>query len=331
MRTRQGLEGLCELPGGCVLSIGNFDGLHLGHARILATLRDLRRRFGASVAVITFEPHPLTVLRPQSAPPRLTPAHVKAELLRAAGVEELVVLPPSPEVLGLTAERFWEALRERARPSHVVEGRNFNFGKDRTGTIDRLRDWCDAADVGLTVIEEVEVTLADYTVVPVSSTLVRWLVYHGRMRDVRSCTGRAYAIEGVVVAGFQRGRTIGVPTANLRVEDQLVPGPGVYAGTARVEGRAYPVALSMGTLPTFGESHPQVEAHLVGFDGDLYGQTLRVEIHDWVRGQTRFPGVEQLKRQLERDLLDIRARVAALTQAAAPAPGEEPWSQVTTS
>lgn len=311
MRTRQGLSGLRELPEGCVVSIGNFDGMHAGHARIISTLLTLRREDASAIpAVITFEPHPLTVLKPQAAPPRLTPAHMKAELLRDAGVEELVVLPPSPEVLGLTAERFWHLVRDHARPRQVVEGRRFNFGKDRTGTIERLRAWCSEARIGLTVIDEVEVTLDDYTVVPISSTLVRWLVHHGRMRDVRACTGRAYAIEGVVVAGFQRGRTIGVPTANLRVEDQLVPGEGVYAGSARVEGAVYPVALSIGTMPTFGESHPQVEAHLIGFDGDLYGQTLRVEVHDWIRGQTRFPGVEDLKRQLARDLDEVRARIA---------------------
>lgn len=329
MRTRQGLDGLRELPGGCVLTIGNFDGVHAGHARILSTLRQLRARHGSAVAMITFEPHPLTVLRPNASPPRLTPAHIKAELLRDAGVDELVVLPPAPEVLSLTAERFWRLVRDGARPAHIVEGKSFNFGKDRGGTIDRLREWCDAARIGLTVLDDVEVVLGDYTVAPVSSTLVRWLVHHGRMRDVRACTGRPYALEGVVVAGFQRGRTIGVPTANLRVEDQLVPGEGVYAGATRVEGTAYPVALSIGTMPTFGEFHPQIEAHLLGFSGDLYGQTLRVEMHDWVRPQMRFPGIEHLKRQLDRDLRDVHDRFQARS-VINPDGEESRWSHFTT-
>jgi riboflavin kinase/FMN adenylyltransferase len=306
MRTRHGISALAELPRGCVLSIGNFDGVHLGHQRLIAAMRSLAEQRHAAVVLVTFEPHPLTVLRPHLAPPRLSGAKLKTELLLEAGVDQLLVLPPTEEVLGLTAERFWALIRDSLAPTHVVEGRSFNFGKDRGGTIERLRGWCGDAGIGLTVLEDVEAVLCDRTVVPVSSTLVRWLVAHGRMRDVIRCTGRPYAIEGVVVAGFQRGRTIGVPTANLRIDDQLVPGFGVYGGTCRVGGRRFPVALSVGILPTFGDQVLQIEAHLLGFDGDLYGQTLRVELHEWIRGQLKFPSLEALKRQLARDLDDVR-------------------------
>src|SRR6476620_4886124 len=137
MKTLEGIDGLKKLPPGAVASIGNFDGIHLGHDRILAEARKLRQQSGApALAVVTFEPHPLTVLRPEAAPPRLTPLETKRALLAERGVDVLVTLPPAPEVLDLAAERFWEILRDDARPSHLVEGPLFNFGKNRRGSIE---------------------------------------------------------------------------------------------------------------------------------------------------------------------------------------------------
>src|SRR5687767_8402080 len=161
MRLLHGLDGLRQLPAGSTLSVGNFDGMHLGHRKILSTADTLRKRDGARFAVVTFEPHPLTVLRPQNVPPRLTPAPLKRELLEAAGVDDLVELPPTQEVLNLTAESFWAILRDEVKPAHVVEGHTFNFGKGRGGTIDKLRAWSAASDVKLHVIDPVSVPLLD--------------------------------------------------------------------------------------------------------------------------------------------------------------------------
>src|SRR5439155_27014613 len=137
-----GLHGLASLPPRAIVSVGNFDGVHLGHARILSTARRLKQVAGASaVVLVTFEPHPNTVLRPEAAPPRLTPPALKQALLAAGGADVLVNLPPSQEVLNLSAEQFWEMLRDQVRPSHMVEGSSFNFGKDRRGTIQRLAQW----------------------------------------------------------------------------------------------------------------------------------------------------------------------------------------------
>src|SRR5438046_3526901 len=141
MQVREGLEGLRSVPPGAVLSVGNFDGIHLGHRRLLEMADGLRASSSGKVAVVTFEPHPLTVLRPQLAPPRLTPPAIKQKLLEQAGVDEYVVLPPKPEVLNVSAEAFWEIIRDDVRPAHMIEGRSFNFGKGRRGTIDRLREW----------------------------------------------------------------------------------------------------------------------------------------------------------------------------------------------
>ena len=306
-----GLEGLGAVPAGAVVSVGNFDGVHIGHQKILSTAGRLKQEAPA-VAVVTFEPHPNTVLRPEAAPPRLTPPALKRALLAARGVDLLVNLPPSPEVLDLTAEQFWQILRDKVRPTHMVEGSSFNFGKGRGGTISRLVEWAAASSVLLHVIDPVSVPLLDMTVVNVSSSLIRWLLFNGRARDAAICLGRPYALEGKVVKGYRRGRTIGVPTANLECDEQFVPDDGVYAARCTAGGRTYPVALSIGTMPTFGNDlHRQVEAHLVGFDGDLYGQVLRVEILDWLRGQARFDGVDSLKAQLRRDIAETVERQAA--------------------
>ncbi len=307
MKTLHGIDGLRSLPDGVVLSVGNFDGVHLGHRGILTLANRLRGEAG--VAVVTFEPHPLTVIRPQLAPPRLSLLPLKQSLLEPLGVDYLVVLPPTPDVLNLTAEAFWQILRDDVRPTDMIEGETFNFGKGRGGSIDRLREWAASSDVKLHVVDAVRVPLLDLQVVPVSSSLIRWLLIYGRARDAAICLGQPYILEGTVIKGFQRGRTIGVPTANLDCGEQLVPAEGVYAGRCEVGGKAYAAAISIGTMPTFGDNQLQVEVHLIGFDGDLYDQVLRVELVDWVREQWKFDGVEALKRRMTVDIEWTKSRV----------------------
>jgi riboflavin kinase / FMN adenylyltransferase len=296
-----GIDGLKQLPHGGVLSVGNFDGIHRGHQQILELAARLRSTDGG-VAVVTFEPHPLTVLRPQLAPPRLTPLSLKQSLLESLRADHLVILPPTPEVLNLTADAFWQIIRDDVRPAHMVEGDSFTFGKGRRGSIERLREWSADSSVKLDVIDPVRVALLDLHVVPVSSSLIRWLLIHGRVRDAAICLGRAYSLEGKVVEGFRRGRTIGVPTANLDCGEQLVPAEGVYVGRCTVNATPHAAAVSIGTMPTFGDNRLQVEVHVIGFDGDLYGQTLRVELVDWVREQWKFTDVEGLKRRMAIDI-----------------------------
>lgn len=307
MHVLQGLDGLRSLPNGAVITIGNYDGVHIGHAAIIARMRELAQ--GAPTAVVTFEPHPLTVLRPQLAPPRLSAAHRKEQLIAEAGVSHLVILPPSPDVLGLTAEEFWHILRDETRPSHIVEGGTFNFGKDRGGTIERLMEW--ASTTSIRVHREPSQTrvLCDRSVVDVSSSTIRWLLGYGRVVDAARCLGRPFEISGSVMKGFQRGRTIGVPTANLDCGDHLVPADGVYAGRCTVDRRTYPAAVSIGTTPTFDRTRYQVEVHLIGYSGNLYDRTITVELLDWVRDQMKFPNVDALRTQLARDIHQV-ARTA---------------------
>jgi riboflavin kinase/FMN adenylyltransferase len=317
MNVYEGIDGLKRIPAGAVMSIGNFDGLHRGHMRIIETMKSLRPvKDDAPLALVTFEPHPLTVLRPQLAPPRLTPYPVKQKSIEKAGVDALVVLPPTREVLDLTAEQFWGILRDEVRPRHLVEGDSFNFGKGRGGTIQRLREWAAGSAVQLHVIDAVEVALLDLSVVDVNSSLIRWLISYGRVRDAAICLGRPYMLQGAVVRGYGRGRQIGIPTANIDCKDQLIPPEGVYAGRCTIAGTTYAAGVSIGTMPTFGENRLQVEAHLLGFDGDLYDEVIDLELIDWLRGQVRFNGIEELKRQLAVDFAETRQRMSL--NAAAP-------------
>jgi riboflavin kinase/FMN adenylyltransferase len=276
-------------------------------------MNDLRSRSSSKrIAVCTFEPHPLTVLRPQDVPTRLTPPALKQRLLEDAGVDDYVVLAPEPQVLRLSAEEFWHILRDETRPTHLIEGDTFNFGKDRRGTIDRLCEWTIGTGVELHIVGPVQAVLLNLHIAPVSSSLIRWLLQHGRVRDAAICLGRAYAIRGVVIEGYRRGRTIGVPTANLKCDgQQTIPLNGAYAGRCEIQGTIYPAAINVGLAPTFGETVHQIEAHLIGFDGDLYGQTLEVQIVDWVRDQVRFGSIEALKAQIQQDLHVVQLRASA--------------------
>lgn len=300
MRDLQGLSGLRSLPPGCAITIGNYDGVHVGHQAILSELRLLAA--GGPTAVVTFEPHPLTVLRPGHAPPRLTTIEQRRDRLAHAGIGHLVALMPTPDLLGLTAMQFWQILRDDVRPAHIVEGQSFNFGKDRGGSIERLIEWSAGTAVAVHRRASESRTLHDRTIVDVSSSLVRWLLGYGRVEDAAVCLGRPYELAGTVVMGYQRGRTIGVPTANLDCGDQLVPADGVYAGECEIDGRRYPVALSIGSTPTFAQRRYQVEAHLIGYSGDLYGRAVSLRITRWLRDQSPFPSLDALKVQLARDI-----------------------------
>jgi riboflavin kinase/FMN adenylyltransferase len=308
MQLAEGLTGLKAIQPSAVISVGNFDGLHRGHAAILEKAKSLRTTDGGDLVCVTFEPHPLTVLAPDRAPPRLTPPNLKRELLAAAGVDRLIELPPSQEVLNLTAQDFWTVLRDHVRPRHMVEGTSFNFGKGRAGNIHKLGEWAAASRITLHVVPPVEAALLDFTIAPVSSSLIRWLLANGRARDAAICLGRPYTFEGKVIKGHGRGKALGVPTANLDATSaspagQMVPMEGVYAARSTIDATTYPAALSIGRMETFGQNQKvQVEAHLIGFSGDLYNRTVRIELVDWLRPQQKFSAVPELKAKIARDI-----------------------------
>ena len=293
------------------ICVGNFDGVHAGHVRLVETARAAAGRPG-TVHAIVFEPHPTTVLRPERAPARLTRFADRAALLRAAGADEVTALAPTPDLLGRAPETFVDDLVARYRPSFIVEGPDFRFGRGRAGSVETLRSLEAGRGYETIVIDPVERAVSNGQIVPVSSSVIRWLVARGRVADAAMLLGRPYELSGAVIKGDQRGRAIGMPTANIDHGGLLLPADGIYTGRARRGGGAawWPAAISVGTKPTFGV-HPRVcEAHLVGFDGPLdeYGWTLRLEVRAWLRDQVCYPCVASLADQLARDI--ERARVA---------------------
>lgn len=290
-----------------VLTVGNFDGVHRAHQQLLAQAGLFAANTGGPVVVLTFEPHPLTIVTPAKAPPRLSLPDEKLRCLAQAGAQIIVVARSEPALLGMDAERFVkEVLMDRFHPTHIVEGPSFGFGRGRKGTPDLLRNVAAGFGCEVHIVGPVTVQVDDGETLMVSSSLIRSLLGGGRVRHAALCLGRSYVLIGRVVHGDGRGRRIGIPTANVEIVDQLVPGEGVYAGRAIIDEKVYWSAISIGRTPTFGGGKQQVEAHLLGFDGDLYGQPIRIEFERWLRGQKKFESAEALVDQVSRDIEAVR-------------------------
>lgn len=293
-----------ELRSGAV-AIGNFDGVHRGHARIVERLIDRARQVGGPAVVFTFDPHPVRLLRPEAAPPPLTWTDRKAQLLVELGVDSIVAYRTDEALLGLSARDFFDViLREKLDARALVEGPNFYFGRDRAGTIDVLRDFCTQAGMTLDVVEPVVIDG-----VCVSSSRVRQLIVAGELDAACRLLTRPYRIRGMVAHGAGRGGKIGFPTANLGAIDTLLPAPAVYAGVAHVADHAHPAAINVGPNPTFGEAALKVEVHLIDVTLDLYGQPLEVDFLARLRDIQRFAGLDSLQEQLRHDV--DRARQCA--------------------
>ncbi|MEM7627146.1 MAG: bifunctional riboflavin kinase/FMN adenylyltransferase [Planctomycetota bacterium] len=307
-----------------VLTLGNFDGPHVGHLAILERARALADGHGARVIAITFDPPPIQVLRPGSEPPRLASLEQRTGRLRDGGADEVQVIVPTSGMLAQTPAEFIEKLVRRYRPVAIVEGTDFRFGHNRAGDMDMLAELGRAHGFEAVVVPRVAATLGDQQAAPVSSSLVRWLIGRGRVSDAAACLGRPFCLTATVARGEQRGRQLGIPTANLDADEiapYIVPADGVYAGLASLApgpgspppapSREIPAAISVGVKPTFGKKTLTVEAHLLDFDGpsettDVYGQTLTLHFARWVRDQYPFPGVDALRTQLQRDIRQVR-------------------------
>ncbi len=288
-----------ELRGGAV-AIGNFDGVHWGHARIVERLKAAASSVAGPAIVFTFDPHPVRILRPAEAPPPLTWTDRKAELLAELNVDAVIAYPTDEALLALTPIEFFDTIvRDRLGARALVEGPNFRFGRARAGTIDVLRQLATAASMTLAVVEPVMAGGA-----AVSSSRVRRLVAEGKITEANALLTKPYRIRGLVVHGVGRGIKIGFPTANVDGIDTLLPGPGVYAGNVTVEGLARPAAINIGPNPTFGEHAWKVEVHVVDWHGPLYGLVLEVDFLARLRDIQRFENVEQLRQQL---LIDVES------------------------
>lgn len=303
------LRSLSDLPESLrhgAVTIGNFDGVHRGHARIVAELRKRAKEVAGPSVVLTFDPHPVRLLRPQHAPPPLTWTDRKAELLGQLGVDGVIAYPTNAALLQLTPRQFFdEILRQRLDAKAIVEGPNFHFGRKREGNVEMLRELCNEAGVRLQIVEPVGIGGEI-----VSSSRVRSLVAEGNVQEACRLLTRPYRLRGMVVHGAGRGRTLGFPTANLAAVETLVPAEGIYAGRAWADDKPWPAAISVGPNPTFGEGGLKIEIYLIGYQGSLYERPLEVDFLARLRGVERFDSVEALLVQMDRDV-EASLRIAA--------------------
>jgi riboflavin kinase/FMN adenylyltransferase len=288
------------------VAIGNFDGVHRGHQALVARAREVAHAAGGEAVVLTFDPHPASFFAPQLAPPMIAPVERRLELLAEAGADVTVIEPFDAAFAAIEADAFVEVVLGRELGArHVVVGYDFSFGHGRHGTPALLETLGARLGMGVTVVPPV---MADGLVC--SSTKIREFVLEGKVEGAQLLLGRPFEVTGEVVRGAGRGRGLGIPTANLRPEGELLPKTGIYAARARTLDGAVvrAAAVSVGTNPTFvpGGQQITVEAYLLDFDGDLYGRRLRLELLAHLRDERPFPSADELLVQIHQDIARTR-------------------------
>jgi riboflavin kinase/FMN adenylyltransferase len=287
------------------VAVGNFDGVHRGHQALIAEAR--AQADGAPVVVLTFDPHPARVVDAARAPATLMTLDQKAEALGALGVDHVAVLAFTPARAAASPEAFArEVLRDALGAGVVVVGGNFRFGRERKGDVAALQRL--GVDLGFRVAT---VPPVFHGGAPISSSRIREALGQGEVAGAAALLGRPYAVDGPVVKGDGRGRRIGIPTANVTPVNEILPRGGVYAGglVERPGGVWRPAALNVGRRPTFGGATVTLEAHVLDFDGDLYGTDVRIEFHDRIRDEQVFPGPEALVARIREDIAEARQRL----------------------
>lgn len=310
------LDKLSPPTNGTAVTIGVYDGVHLGHQTVIRRTQELAEANGVQMAVVTFEPHPAQVLRPETAPKLLTDLDQKLGLLADQGVDITVVVPFDDVRAAETAEEFVEmVVVGRLDAKAVVVGGDFHFGKNRGGNIEsltRMGELYGFQVEGLRLLPR-----PNGITEPVSSTAIRRALAGGEVTTATRLLGRHFEVRGPVSEGDRRGRTIGFPTANVAVaRDRALPADAVYAGWyLRPDGARWPAAVNVGKRPTFYQNaeHSLLEAHLIGFDGDLYGEMARVQLVELLRSEQRFDGIDALKAQLELDIRRAKTTLERVT------------------
>ena len=297
------------LPGSAV-TIGNFDGVHLGHREIIGRTLARGRLLGLPVCVLTFDPHPREVVKRGHTVPAIMPFAERARLIADLGVDYLVKVRFTLSFADQLAETFVENLAGRLNPRVVVIGHDFRFGRGREGSAELLTGL--GVRLGFAV-EAVPVVEAGGK--PVSSTRIRGLIQAGEMEHARALLGSPFSIEGEIIHGHGRGRGLGFATANLRPDARLLPADGVYAAVAHFDDQSRPAVVNIGDNPTFSDTTRTIEAHILDFHDDLYARALRLDFYRRLRGEIKFGSPDELKAQIGRDVAEAR-RILAESAAA---------------
>ena len=313
MKVIQTISQFQHIPKGCVLSIGNFDGVHVGHQEILRVARQAAEKNDAELIVMTFEPHPVAVLHPEMAPGVLSPLDIKKYLLAQCGVDKMIVLRTNRELLSLSPEDFaGRFLFENIEPSVVVEGDDFNFGAERAGTIDTLKKLAAERNFEISVVAPKKVKLSTGQSVRVSSTVIRYMLEGGHIADAAVALGRPYRIAERIIPGRGVGVKLGFPTLNMKKPKQVIPAEGVYAGFVKIgqviddalkSKEKIPAVYSIGQARTYGDDFPLlIEAHLlIEGVGDLIGHYMTMDFIQRIRNQHKFNTPEDLSKQIAKD------------------------------
>jgi len=303
MRVVRDIRHMPALRSGCALTIGNFDGLHRGHQAIIAQLRARAAAWRVPAAMMSFEPMPLEFFDPASAPARLSSRREKMRAARDLGVDLLIWARFDKDFASLSPEAFLQDLLvERLNTCCVLVGEDFRFGKARAGDIETLRDFAASRDIEIAPLPDVQIDGAR-----VSSTRVREALAAGRPQAAAQLLGRSYWVTGRVVTGQRLGRTLGFPTANVRLARKPAPRYGVYAVWVDfADGRRRAGAASFGVRPTVNGREPLLEVFLLDFDGDLYGQRIDVSFEAFIRAEERYESLDALTAQMHRDVAEVR-------------------------
>lgn len=311
MRTISSWQNVSERDRGASVAMGNFDGVHLGHQAVLEIARDTGKARGCPWGVITFEPHPRQFFAPDTAPFRLMNAEARANRLQKLGADVLYELPFDTQLAGMPPAEFAGQVLKGLGVAHVTVGKDFCFGKGRTGTATDLQDL--GRDLGFDVTPT---DLVDLGGVEISSTAIRTALTNGRPRDAAHMLGHWHRIEGEIVHGEKRGRELGYPTANMALVGLHLPRFGVYAVKVDIltgpQAGSYDGAASLGVRPMFGVNQPNLETFLFDFDGHLYGQHLSVALVDFLRPEMSFDGLPELMDQMAADCAEARKILAAI-------------------
>ena len=306
MQVIRDLDTLREPPCRTVLTIGNFDGVHLGHREIFRRVVDKARALQGTAVVMTFEPHPLRLLAPEKVPLRLNTPEEKVRLLAASCIDLLVVLNFTRLLAEMPAEDFVrEILVRRLGVTHLIVGYDYAFGRDRQGDTAFLAGQARHYGFTLEVLEPIMANQQTY-----SSTAIRQILREGRVADAIKVLGRNFTLDGEVVHGDGRGRKLGFPTANLVTEKEILPRDGVYAVKVKWQEDYYDGVINIGCRPTFAPSAPTLEIHLLDFQADLYGERLRIYFVERLRDEAHFPSVEALQEAVIEDIERARHMLA---------------------
>jgi riboflavin kinase/FMN adenylyltransferase len=291
-----------------VLTIGNFDGVHLGHGSLFRHVKQLAETFNGEAMVMTFDPHPSKVLYPDNGPPLITPHEQKVRYIEAAGIDILIVVRFTHEFARMEARDFvHDLIHAKIGARAVVVGPDYRFGRKRQGDIALLTKMGKSLGFEVHVVPDLTIDGA-----AVSSSTIRKFVIAGDLQKARQMLGRDYQLAGRVIRGRDRGgRLLGFPTANLELGDELTPKTGVYATEVIVDGRSYEGATNIGFNPTFKDGLLSVETHIIGFNAEIYGKTIQVRFIERLRDEQTFPGPEELAAQIHRDVLQAREVLAA--------------------